>query len=100
MNMDDLKRRLSPIKANITKITNWFLANKHDADIYLFQLKLELLIKSYTNYENLSEEIYDKDDQVLNEQCDELEQKYCNTLSSLRRRIDELKEVELTVRSD
>lgn len=93
--MDLLKKQLTTLKRQVTKIDNWFQTNKNNDDSYAFQLKRELLQGYYEKFtvllENLDTIEEDVSSDSFQKDCDELENKYCNVLIGLRRRIDELK---------
>lgn len=89
--MDALKRKLKPIKANITRIHNWVISNETVSDdIYEFEIKKEQLGSFYEKYTDLLEEIEDFESVELSNDCELLETKYCSTLVRLRHKMDRL----------
>lgn len=94
------KNALSSIKRQITRINNWFNTNRDTEDIYTFELKMDQLQSNYEKYVNMLDDITVLDDENLLAECDAMDNKYCETIVGLKRKIDELRVASATTVSN
>ena len=89
--MESLKKQRAVIKGSITKLHNWFLANKDkEQDLFQFKIREDKLNSVFSEYEKVQGEIevLDDTDLEMNDRND-VEQKFYNTLAGIKRKIDE-----------
>lgn len=93
--MDEVKKQLVTIKRQFSRISNWFLANKKTNDIYLFEIKLEQIQQFYAKYVDLMDDINELNDEAILAECETMDNKYCETVSGIKRIISEFNTAKL-----
>lgn len=93
--MDEVKKQLVTIKRQISRISNWFLENKKTNDIYLFEIKLEQIQQFYAKYVDLMDDINELNDEAILAECETMDNKYCETVSGIKRIISEFNTAKL-----